>query len=627
MKKLISLISALALIMSLAACNNNIPEGDKGSDENNRTAPVNHTIETKTFPFYVMEPTSLFDLTLDFLDGVNDLPYIEVYDSMYLLSTLYWLFEDSEEIDLNYDENGSVVTVTRKNKTYNEDTVMTMDFDKDILRFQDYDLFTMFSKSSTISDMTTFLFFDKQQNKYRLIKKMDSQYSPRFGSALEINLANYGIDLVYQDEKYLIPLQTINDIFIAPVFLSNIYFNGRSVILIDDLSKKTGQAIMRNLYYNDSTTDNGSGNFTGVRSEELTKFGYGELCMMLDNLYGLKEQHNISSFDKMFQEVGSSRAISAEKSLKAKLTGTDVFEADKAIYTLIGDFLDDNHCKWFNFSYLAGQHDGYEPNGMSRTRINNFQKRQEEAREKYYPEADYPKETYPYGIPGYEKVNNTAYITFDNFSIDAEFSGNDNIVKYYEEEDPNSFPDNDTIGLIMKAHHNIINDPDIENVVIDLSNNTGGFVDMAVFVIAWFLGEATVGINYTMTGSLCNTSYRCDANRDYNFDENDTLGNRKLFCLISPVSFSCGNLVPCLFKESSKVTLLGKRSGGGACAVQPVSSAWGTSFRISGPRRICYIKNGSYYDIDQGAEPDYTISDPDNYYNRTELTAYINSLK
>ena len=37
---------------------------------------------------------------------------------------------------------------------------------------------------------------------------------------------------------------------------------------------------------------------------------------------------------------------------------------------------------------------------------------------------------------------------------------------------------------------------------------------------------------------------RCDANRDHEFDDNDTLGDRKLFCLVSPVSFSCGNFVP-----------------------------------------------------------------------------------
>ena len=81
--------------------------------------------------------------------------------------------------------------------------------------------------------------------------------------------------------------------------------------------------------------------------------------------------------------------------------------------------------------------------------------------------------------------------------------------------------------------------------------------------------------------------------------------------------------MPSAFRESEKVTLLGRTSVGGACIVQPVSSAWGTCFRISGPQRISYMKNGSYYDIDQGAEPDYTISSPveETTVNQTEADA------
>ena len=35
---------------------------------------------------------------------------------------------------------------------------------------------------------------------------------------------------------------------------------------------------------------------------------------------------------------------------------------------------------------------------------------------------------------------------------------------------------------------------------------------------------------------------------------------------------------------------------------------------------------GSFYDIDQGAEPDFYIDDPENFYNRKALTDYINKL-
>ena len=41
---------------------------------------------------------------------------------------------------------------------------------------------------------------------------------------------------------------------------------------------------------------------------------------------------------------------------------------------------------------------------------------------------------------------------------------------------------------------------------------------------------------------------------------------------------------------------------------------------------MSFMKNGSLYDIDRGADPDYTISQPSKYYDRQALTDYINSL-
>ena len=179
----------------------------------------------------------------------------------------------------------------------------------------------------------------------------------------------------------------------------------------------------------------------------------------------------------------------------------------------------------------------------------------------------------------------------------------------------------------MYAHRQINreNSP-IENVVIDLSNNIGGAIDTAAFVIAWYLGEADLAYQDQNTGTLSASAYRADVNLDREFDERDVLTGKNLYCLISPVSFSCGNLVPCVFKESAKVTLLGRTSGGGSCSVMNVSTAWGTSFQISGKNRLSFLKNGSFYDIDRGADPDFVLLKPSQYYDRKSLTEYINSL-
>ena len=42
--------------------------------------------------------------------------------------------------------------------------------------------------------------------------------------------------------------------------------------------------------------------------------------------------------------------------------------------------------------------------------------------------------------------------------------------------------------------------------------------------------------------------------------------------------------------------------------------------------RMSFLKNGSFYDIDQGIEPDYYIDNIENYYDRAALTRFINGL-
>ena len=64
----------------------------------------------------------------------------------------------------------------------------------------------------------------------------------------------------------------------------------------------------------------------------------------------------------------------------------------------------------------------------------------------------------------------------------------------------------------------------------------------------------------------------------------------------------------------------------GSFAIPSFSTAWGTFFQISGPQRMSFLKNGSFYDIDQGVEPDAYIGDIAHFYDRKALTDYINDL-
>ncbi|MBR4502502.1 MAG: hypothetical protein IKP22_11560 [Clostridia bacterium] len=254
---------------------------------------------------------------------------------------------------------------------------------------------------------------------------------------------------------------------------------------------------------------------------------------------------------------------------------------------------------------------GASGSGFSISRYSGMADRLSQLRRKY-PDATAP----------YFEVGDTAFVRMDEFNISQ-------TADYYAAAAGGILPDptRDTVSLLVQAHQMITRDNSpIKNVVLDLSLNGGGDAPAAIYTIAWFLGNAQVSTYDTFSGAETTTVYRADVNLDHQYDEKDTLSHLRLFCLTSPVSFSCGNLVPWAFKEDGRVTLLGRVSGGGSCVIQPMTTAWGTSFQISGTKRISFLKNGAYYDVDQGVEPDFIIMSYDNFYDRRALTDYIDRL-
>lgn len=116
--------------------------------------------------------------------------------------------------------------------------------------------------------------------------------------------------------------------------------------------------------------------------------------------------------------------------------------------------------------------------------------------------------------------------------------------------------------------------------------------------------DTELNLSNPITGAKWFATYQADVNMNGTFDETgDTIKDKNLYCLISPLSFSCGNMVPAVLKDSGRVTLLGAKSSGGTSVVQHSSTADGTQFRMSSKYIMSVAKNGSAYDIDQGIEP------------------------
>ena len=180
----------------------------------------------------------------------------------------------------------------------------------------------------------------------------------------------------------------------------------------------------------------------------------------------------------------------------------------------------------------------------------------------------------------------------------------------------------------------------IDNVVLDLSRNGGGLCDDEVFISSWFLGQADNHIKNTITGSSSTVSFISDVDFDGKYndlyqyaayertndaskinDSNDTVCNLKRYCITSLKSFSCGNLMPVHIAEKDTVTIIGKKSGGGTCAVVSIEMPSGTRFSTSSPWQFSRLVNGAPVDIDDGTLPDdgLATSDFDKIYDREEF--------
>ena len=554
-------------------------------------AAEEHTVEKRGYTTYCgsVDETLTEPLSLYFLDGVNDLPYLEIDDLGELIYFVNTQINEDPNYGLSSSYDGDIVTFERESGYKVE-----FDFAKDRISFGDYNAFMHNSYDSTLIDLVTEPGFDENGKAQLILRDKDKSFD-RYGDIKVFDLSLYEIDLVRQGDAYYIPLQTANDIFFYPESKIGFLFNGQALFLAKEdqlFSYADGDYTkLGELYYDAPTAQ---------RSDALADYGYNELCLMMDNLYGLKEPHGIDNFSQTFWEIGFDEVLS----------GNDAADADNALKQFIEYYLDDLHSSFLEFSSIGGRQTFTANTGMANLKIDENIELYGSARAAVYGD----------NCPAYEEVGNTAYITFDTFESD--YYGQ----AFYAAKETGEYPD-DTIGLIIHAHQQITREGSpIQNVVLDLSNNTGGAVDAAVFLLGWLLGDAPFSIKDMSTGAMSTSVYRADVNLDRVFDEKDTVADRKLYCLISPVSFSCGNLVPAALKSAQRATLLGRTTGGGSCIVQPASTAWGTVFQISGAQRMSFLKNGSFYDIDQGIEPDYYINDIANFYNRAALTDYINGL-
>ena len=546
-------------------------------------------VSAEVLPFYFISSEDCTDTEVFFMNGNRQIPYVspETWKSMYLklCNDGSMQFPADPDVSLELACDGGTVTYTRENGS-----VMTIDCVKDVVTFSDFDAFTIRSYSATRIDVLHMNgCSDSGEPEY--ISRVKGSYD-RTGGPARIDMTAYGIDFIYLDGRYYLPVQVMSDV-LMPLAYVNFLYNTEALMFVDFSTMLIG-CDLGDIYYSVEPQE---------RSAELIDFTYGEICMMLDCFFGFREEHRVNSFDEYFSQTFMDCV-----SLRDMLRGSST-DMETALYYLIAYGIDDLHsCFLLPCFYSGYDADPYiDSAGNCSDKQLTLMEKYQNAREKAYPD----------GVPAYEEIGNTAYVTFDRFTLPGE--------DYYAHSaDENA---EDTFGIIEYAHSRIFREGSpVENVVLDLSCNGGGAEDAAIYVLSWMLGSAGISLEDTFSGATATTYYTADVNMDRAFTDEDNVSGLNLYCLISPCSYSCGNLIPSALKASGMVTLIGQPSSGGACAVQPMTTASGSYFQMSGYKRLCTVQNGSYYHIDRGVAPDFTLSKAESFYDRAALTDYINGL-
>ena len=210
--KILSAITAIVLLFSLMPLS--------------AAAETKHQIEEKALTLYVGAIDSNTEFPFYFMDGVEDLPWVELNAWCDLLNLMYHAYLGDENYALTYEQKGNEIILKRENG-YS----MTVDFAEGTIAFDDYNMFLHASSDTSLQDILTFSGFN-EAGESELFQRNTKGSFDRQGDELLLELTkDYEIEIILQDGKGYVPFQTMGDLITSPHFLLNPFYNGKAAFL------------------------------------------------------------------------------------------------------------------------------------------------------------------------------------------------------------------------------------------------------------------------------------------------------------------------------------------------------------------------------------------------------------
>ena len=577
-------ISILATLLVVTGCGPRMYQAkSKVADE----LPDGGSYTEKVVPVVTkVAPDS--EVTLRFYDAMPDVAYISAADFQSIVLP------------------GSVMTVTHTGvgeyTLANADATAVVNIGTDVFVTDQFDAFT--NQMGLLQPGMANVYYDGMP----YVRFKSVTYSPAKVTTY-LDLGSYGIDL-HADGKGAVyfPFATLADLY-SDLFYHHAGFNGEKVVANTSVNEVSLAEIDPD--YNAPLLARTE------RPADLVDFNYKELCFAMDHFYGFpgRVQYNealkTKGLDRTLEED-----IECGPTIKKLLLSDKLSDYMVGMLGLLGVYFDGhtsmditgNAMKRGDTEKYADLYQEYRASVAAHEDVTGFAMSSLGSMMAMIADnqavSSLRPKSYGEGVT-YVKKGDTAVCVFDSFNDLNEEAWNN----YYEGKGPMPTLENteeDDMVIFLDALQKATADPEVKNLIIDISANGGGSADVVVAMTSLILGKSYISQENTLTGQHALVEYEVDRNFNGVFDEADADVRYDLnfAVLTSGMSFSCGNLFPSILKDGG-VPVMGATSGGGACAIQAMCTADGFCFQISSFRARLSTLDGQ--NIDAGITPDLPI--------------------
>ena len=543
---------------------------------------VETNIHRKRSNFYYGDTKSIGYMYSYKVDETNDVPYIGIED------ILDFLLDDFN------------VTNGDNNQTFEKNGVkIVADANNNNIYFENYDKF--------LSDINIGFNLIKSDKTINSISKVTDSHE------VNINYSKYNLKLENYNGKIIAPFHPTwtlfnlyNEIHKDVSFNGNDYYVVNNSLLYENFGSKLYLTKYGSMYYNGSLVDN-------IKSKEYANYNYNATAMMLDLIYGVREKKNLNFIDYLDDNHGKVYLSSENPEYSANQLG----------YILSND-IDD-----FHTSYLCtGLFEGLSNRLIS---SRNTKSEKKIAREEYEAKLSQIKNNYEFfngTIPWIRRKDNICYIYFDSFKKDSSLNFYNRKPTRYDVDDDSFAMMYVAMNSIKEYNDNENNLPKINKVVLDLSTNGGGNAEALINVLGFINGKAHICLREALTVACKDIYYNVDTNLDQVYDDKDGYNSLyKFYVISSPLSYSSANALINSVKMDKSATVIGKKSGGGACVVYQTVFPSGDIIDISGNMVLGSINDqNQFIDIDDGVDVDYEFLSDYTYFDSEKINFFINSL-